>query len=102
MAERLPLFATASRGTEPFLAAELETLGAKKVRQGRGGVNFMANLDEAMRLIVYSRLAMRVLYPLGEFESTGADGLYEAASNVAWEESYPYEPQPRDREPWRR
>lgn len=86
MAERLPLFATASRGTEPLVAAELETLGAKKVRQGRGGVNFMANLDEAMRLIVYSRLAMRVLYPLGEFESSGQEGLYEAASNVAWEE----------------
>ncbi len=86
MAERLPLFATASRGTEPLVAAELETLGAKKVRQGRGGVSFMANLDEAMRLIVYSRLAMRVLYPLGEFESAGQEGLYEAASSVAWEE----------------
>jgi putative N6-adenine-specific DNA methylase len=86
MAERLPLFATASRGTEPLLAAELETLGAKKVRQGRGGVNFMANLDEAMRLIVHSRLAMRMLYPLGEFDAPGAEGLYEAASAVAWEE----------------
>ncbi len=86
MAERLPLFATASRGTEPLVAAELETLGAKKVRQGRGGVTFMANLDEAMRLIVHSRLAMRVLYPLGEFEAPGADGLYEAAVSVPWED----------------
>lgn len=86
MAQRLPLFATASRGIEPLLAVELEALGAKKVRQGRGGVNFMANLDEAMRLIVHSRLAMRVLYPLGEFESSGADGLYDAASSVEWEE----------------
>ncbi len=69
-----------------MLAAELETLGAKRVRQGRGGVSFMANLDEAMRLVVHTRLAMRVLYPLGEFDAPGADGLYEAASNVAWEE----------------
>ena len=46
----------------------------------------MANLDEAMRLIVHSRLAMRVLYPLGEFEAPGAEGLYEAAAQVAWEE----------------
>ena len=46
----------------------------------------MANLDEAMRLIVYSRLAMRVLYPLGEFESAGQEGLYDAASSVPWEE----------------
>ena len=69
-----------------MLAAELETLGAVKVRQGRGGVNFSANLHEAMRLVVHSRLAMRVLYPLGEFEAPGAEGLYEAALGVEWEE----------------
>ncbi len=86
MAERLPLYATASRGTEPFLAEELEALGAKKVRQDRGGVRFHANLDEALRILVHTRIAMRVLYPLGEFDAHGAEGLYEAAGAVAWED----------------
>jgi putative N6-adenine-specific DNA methylase len=29
---------------------------------------------------------MRVLYPLGEFDAPGAEGLYEATSKVAWDE----------------
>lgn len=86
MASRLPLFATAARGTEPFLAQELESFGCKRIRQDRGGVRFMAALDEILRVCLHSRIAMRVLYPLGEFEVYGAEGLYEAASSVAWDE----------------
>jgi 23S rRNA (guanine2445-N2)-methyltransferase / 23S rRNA (guanine2069-N7)-methyltransferase len=84
--ERLQLFATASRGTEPLLADELGELGAKKVRQDRGGVRFAANWNEALRICLWSRIAMRVLHPLGEFESRGARGLYDAARSIAWEE----------------
>ncbi|MBK7863124.1 MAG: RNA methyltransferase [Archangiaceae bacterium] len=86
MPERLPLFATTARGTEELLAAELTALGAKKVRQDRGGVRFHANLDEALRIVMWTRLAMRVLYPLGEFDAPGAEGLYEAARKVPWAE----------------
>jgi 23S rRNA G2445 N2-methylase RlmL len=64
MAVRLPLFATCTRGTEPFLAKELEALGCKRIRQDRGGVRFMAALDEILRVCLHSRIAMRVLYPL--------------------------------------
>src|SRR3954465_9573347 len=84
--ERLALYATTARGTEDLLAAELEELGGKKIRQDRGGVRFHANLDEALRICLWTRIAMRVLYPLGEFEAKGAQGLYEAASQVPWEE----------------
>lgn len=86
MAVRLPLFATATRGTEPFLAQELESCGCKRIRQDRGGVRFMAALDEILRVCLHSRIAMRVLYPMGEFESVGAQGLYDAASQVPWED----------------
>src|SRR3954468_643154 len=86
MPGRLPLFATASRGTEELLAEELEELGAVKIRRDRGGVRFHANLHEALRIALWSRIAMRVLYPLAEAEAQGADGLYEAAKQVPWEE----------------
>jgi len=86
MPERLPLFATAARGTEDLLAQELEELGAKRVRQDRGGVRFLANLHEALRICLWSRIAMRVLYPLATAEAQGADGLYAATHAVAWEE----------------
>lgn len=83
---RLPIFATCTRGTEAFLAIELEALGCKRIRQDRGGVRFMAALDEILRVCLHSRIAMRVLYPLGEFEAPGAEGLYEAARQVPWED----------------
>lgn len=86
MPERLSLFATAPRGTEALLARELEALGAKKVRQQPGGVRLAANLHEALHLCLWTRLAMRVLYPLAEAEARGQEGLYEAAYAVPWEE----------------
>jgi putative N6-adenine-specific DNA methylase len=86
MAERLLLFATTARGTEDLLADELKELGAKRIRQDRGGVRFLASLDEALKVCLWSRIAMRVLYPLGEFEAHGAEGLYEATASVPWEE----------------
>ncbi|HEX8438976.1 THUMP domain-containing class I SAM-dependent RNA methyltransferase [Archangium sp.] len=86
MAERLALFATTARGTEDLLADELKELGARRIRQDRGGVRFMASLDEALKVCLWSRIAMRVLYPLGEFEARGAQGLYDAVASVPWEE----------------
>ncbi|WP_257461375.1 THUMP domain-containing class I SAM-dependent RNA methyltransferase [Archangium lipolyticum] len=86
MAERLALFATTARGTEDLLAEELKELGAKRIRQDRGGVRFLASLDEALKVCLWSRIAMRVLYPLGEFEAHGAQGLYDAVASVPWEE----------------
>ena len=86
MPRRLPLFATAARGTEDLLADELAELGASRVRVDRGGVRFLANLNEALRIALWSRIAMRLLWPLGESEVHGAEGLYEAARAVPWEE----------------
>lgn len=86
MAERLQLYATCARGTESLLAEELTELGARKVRQDRGGVRLLANVDEALYLSLWSRIAMRVLLPLAETEARGADGLYEAVSRIPWED----------------
>ena len=84
--ERFPLVATASRGTEPIVAEELTKLGARRVRQDRGGVRCMADLEEATRFCVESRVAMRLLLPLGEWDAPGREGLYEAARAVPWED----------------
>ncbi|HEX4620997.1 MAG TPA: THUMP domain-containing protein, partial [Myxococcaceae bacterium] len=86
MAERLSLFATAARGTEDLLAEELAELGIQRVRQDRGGVRFSANLYEALRVCVWTRIALRVLHPLAEGEARGAEGVYDVAAAVPWEE----------------
>jgi 23S rRNA (guanine2445-N2)-methyltransferase / 23S rRNA (guanine2069-N7)-methyltransferase len=86
MARRFQLFATCARGTEDLLAEELKSLGCARIRQDRGGVRFSANLDEALRACLWTRIAMRVLFPLGESGAHGPEGLYEAAAQVPWEE----------------
>ena len=86
MAPRFPLFATAARGTESLLVAELEQLGAARIRQDRGGVRFHANWDEALNICLWTRIAMRVLVPLGEFQVVGGEGLYDAAAQIPWED----------------
>ncbi|MBX5483658.1 MAG: RNA methyltransferase [Myxococcaceae bacterium] len=86
MARRLPLFATCARGTEDLLADELAALGATRLRRDRGGVRFQANLDEALRVTLWTRIAMRVLYPLADLEARTADDVYAAARSVPWEE----------------
>ena len=86
MSTQLPIFATTARGTEALLAAEIADLGARRIRQDRGGVRFMARWEDTLRIALWSRIAMRVLYPLGRFEAEGAEGLYAAAMQVAWEE----------------
>jgi putative N6-adenine-specific DNA methylase len=86
MAERLDIFATTTRGTEDLLAAELAELGGRRIRQDRGGVRFRANLSEALGICLWSRIAMRILYPLGRFEAGQTEEIYAAAMQVAWEE----------------
>lgn len=86
MPEPLPYLATAARGTEPLLADELRELRAGKIRQDRGAVRFLADLPTVLRICLWSRVAMRVLMPIAKSEVRGADGLYEAARAVAWEE----------------
>jgi putative N6-adenine-specific DNA methylase len=70
------------------LSQELEELGLKQVKRDSGGVRFQANLQEALRVCLWTRIAMRVLYPLGTYPAHDADGLYEASREVAWEDHF--------------
>jgi 23S rRNA (guanine2445-N2)-methyltransferase / 23S rRNA (guanine2069-N7)-methyltransferase len=78
-------FATASAGTEELLAEELLALGLAHVRSGGGGVRFDGDFADAMRVCLWSRIAMRVLLPLADYPATDADSLYAGARDVRWE-----------------
>ena len=77
-------FATASRGTEQVLAAELRGLGVSRVAEQRGGVAFGACLEDAYRACLWSRVASRILMPLGRFEAASADALYAGVAAIDW------------------
>lgn len=77
-------FATAAKGTEPALRDELRELRLRGVRADRGGVHFAGELREAFRACLWSRVAMRVLLELGEFEARDGAALYAGVRAIDW------------------
>ena len=79
-------FATAPKGVEAVLAQELKTMGIGDVVERRGGVGFGGELDAAYGACLWSRLATRVLMPLGRFQARTAQELYDGARAIRWTE----------------
>ena len=77
-------FATAPRGLEALLSAELGALGAKGATAVPGGVAFKGDWAVCYAANLWSRLASRVLWRVAEFGYAGEDDLYEAARQVDW------------------
>ncbi|RME33300.1 MAG: bifunctional 23S rRNA (guanine(2069)-N(7))-methyltransferase RlmK/23S rRNA (guanine(2445)-N(2))-methyltransferase RlmL [Gammaproteobacteria bacterium] len=86
---RHTFFATCPRRLEPLLAAELERLGAGEVRQRASGATFTGTVETACRVCLWSRLAVRVLLPLAEFDCPDADALYQGSHAIDWAEHLP-------------
>ncbi|MGC4070780.1 MAG: THUMP domain-containing protein [Polyangiaceae bacterium] len=76
--EPLPYFATAAKGTEGLLKAELRELGVRPIEGDRGGVHFGGTLDTAFRVCLCSRIGVRVLERRFEAEVRNERDLYEA------------------------
>jgi 23S rRNA (guanine2445-N2)-methyltransferase / 23S rRNA (guanine2069-N7)-methyltransferase len=79
-------FATAGKGLEPLVADELRALGAKEVKEARGGASFEGTPAEAYRACLWLRTANRVLMPVSRFEAPDADALYTAIRKLPWEQ----------------
>ena len=84
MTTALSLFVTCPRGLEPLLVTELHALGAGEAYERAGGVTCSGPRELAYRACLWSRLASRVLLPLGRFAIEGADDLYAGARTVDW------------------
>ena len=77
-------FATVAKGLEELLVAELESIGADSVKQGRSGVYFSGDLSIAYRACLWSRLANHILYPIVSFEAENQEALYSEMQKVEW------------------
>ncbi|TLM75602.1 MAG: 23S rRNA (guanine(2445)-N(2))/(guanine(2069)-N(7))-methyltransferase, partial [Actinobacteria bacterium] len=88
MSSRMPLtlFATCPKGAESALAAELRALGAGAVRERAAGVSFAGTLEVAYRVLVWSRVAGRLLLEVAAPAVDGVDALYEAVRALPWED----------------
>jgi 23S rRNA (guanine2445-N2)-methyltransferase / 23S rRNA (guanine2069-N7)-methyltransferase len=75
--------ATTSRGTEPALVMELEGMGLQ-TRSDRGAVHFRGSLKDGYRVLLWSRVASRVLLTVGQGPARSAKALYDTAHAIRW------------------
>ena len=81
----LQFFATAPKGLEPVVADELRVLGAKNVKEARGGASFEGPPAMAYRACLWLRAANRVLYPISKFTAADDASLYAGIQRMPWE-----------------
>jgi 23S rRNA (guanine2445-N2)-methyltransferase / 23S rRNA (guanine2069-N7)-methyltransferase len=76
--------ATCPKGFEPILVDELNSFGADQVKQVAVGVEFTAEIEQAYRACLWSRVANRVLLPLLSGNAESADELYSEIQSIDW------------------
>lgn len=86
MTTQLNLFATAPKGLELLLVAELEALGAIKPSEKLAGVTFTGDLALAYRACLWSRLANRILLSLARVPAATPEALYAGVQTIAWDQ----------------
>tara|TARA_R110002111_G_scaffold13929_4_gene38587 strand:- start:1407 stop:3608 length:2202 start_codon:yes stop_codon:yes gene_type:complete len=77
---------TAARGMLPLLAQELASMGIKETKQEQGNIRFTGSLEDAYRVCLWSRVAIRVLMPIARFNADSTDALYAGITALPWED----------------
>jgi 23S rRNA (guanine2445-N2)-methyltransferase / 23S rRNA (guanine2069-N7)-methyltransferase len=77
-------FATCASSLEYLLVDELSLLGAENVKEGLSVVNFDADWPVVYKILMWSRVASRVMYPIANFEARDEQQLYDNASIIDW------------------
>jgi putative N6-adenine-specific DNA methylase len=67
-----------------LLLQELSSFGAKAPAQAPGGVAFSGTWEIGYRANLWSRIASRILWRVGEFPYRNEKDLYDAARAIAW------------------
>ncbi len=80
----MDLTAKTFAGLEEELKKELEALGADDVKIIKRGCTFRGDMALLYRVNYLSRLAIRILKPIGVFDVKNDDQLYDKVKNINW------------------
>lgn len=80
------LFASTARGLEELLKTELENLGAADCQVVQGGVHFQGDTRLVYQSLMWSRLASRIMLPMGECKVYSDLDLYLGVQAINWTE----------------
>ena len=81
-ARHTQFFASCPPGFEDLLLGELRELGITHTRGARAGVRFVASLEDAYRVCLWSRVASRVMVVLAEIAARDANELHANALDL--------------------
>ncbi len=81
---RFEYFASCPSGLEDLLSKEILSLGAENMKAVRGGVQFECAHDQALKVVLYSRLASRVFKYLYQLECLSEKDYYLEATDIKW------------------
>jgi 23S rRNA (guanine2445-N2)-methyltransferase / 23S rRNA (guanine2069-N7)-methyltransferase len=81
---RFEYFASCPMGVEELLTQEILGFGAKSAKAVRGGVQFEAFHEIALKTVLYSRLASRIFKYLFNFDVLHEQDYYLEATNIKW------------------
>ena len=84
-------FATAPRGLEELLVADLRAGGIADPRATAGGAVFTGDLEDAYRACLWSRVAGRILLLLADIPARDEAQLHAGIIDLPWEEHFPDE-----------
>lgn len=80
----MKFFVSCAKGLEYLLVDELLALGCSHATAARAGANVEGDLVHAQRAVLWSRLASRVLWPIGEYDCPDERALYAGAAAIDW------------------
>jgi 23S rRNA (guanine2445-N2)-methyltransferase / 23S rRNA (guanine2069-N7)-methyltransferase len=78
----MKFFASCGKGLEYLLADELVALGCTRATATMAGANAEGTLLDAQRVVLWSRLASRVLWPIAEFPCADEHALYRCGPST--------------------
>ena len=81
----MKFFVSCAKGLEYLLADELLALGLPRATATVAGVNAEGSMADAQRVVLWSRLASRVLWPIARFDCADETGLYQGVLAIDWE-----------------
>ncbi|MET1255934.1 bifunctional 23S rRNA (guanine(2069)-N(7))-methyltransferase RlmK/23S rRNA (guanine(2445)-N(2))-methyltransferase RlmL [Aliikangiella maris] len=86
----MPQFiATCAKDLEYLLVDELKSLQIDNPKEGLSQVKFESDWAGAYRVLMWSRVASRLFYPIATFEAKDDDMLYQQASLIDWLQHIP-------------
>ena len=82
--EILSIFVTCPKGLQYALERELSTLGASLLKATPAGVSAEVDRHSLYRVLLWSRIANRVILQISKAKINTADDVYDLAMKVQW------------------